>query len=183
MPVGNTIPHGAGRGRVSGNAPSLFRSFTYDDEGNQIASLPSVKEWTQACEDAAQGTGPAPEDPIDIPFGVQVVSSSCFKVEDNITAGPETSIGTYTVPLEQIDYLRYVHVSSCNRGVYKLYIDNVHIMTRRTTWTRFNETFDLSTANGGKKLLAEQVVDIRVINIGSVAEDFEGVFVVVQKPV
>lgn len=55
VPSGTVIPHGGSRGKLMANSPALYRSYTYDEECNQIASLPSIREWTQACEDAAQG--------------------------------------------------------------------------------------------------------------------------------
>ena len=54
-PVGQVI-HGSGVKSVS--APSLYRDFTYDDEGNRFASVPRMEEWDTACE--ASASGPAP---------------------------------------------------------------------------------------------------------------------------
>jgi hypothetical protein len=184
VPVGVAIPHGASKGRPSIiQAPSLFRSFTYDDDGNQVASLPSMREWTQACEDAAQGANPDPVDPIGVPFGMNIAYSECVKVSDSIPYNIETSVGIYTVPVGEQNYLRYTHVSSCNRGIYKLYIDGVLAMTKYTSWTQYNETFDFSTANGGKLLVAGQDLELKVINISMSLEEFEGVFVIVRKAV
>lgn len=50
------VPKGQSfQGKISISSPALHRAYTYSDQGRQIASLPSIKEWLPEHEAAASG--------------------------------------------------------------------------------------------------------------------------------
>lgn len=186
VPVGVAIPYGASKGRPkTGQAPSLFRSFTYDDDGNQIASLPEIREWTQACEDAAQGANPDPVDPIDAPLGAVLVNSHCIPGAgiNNLAIGSETLLQSHTIPADEIHYIRNIRGSGEAIGQFILYIDSNPVEIKRSGWHNWNVDFDYRTANGGKCLTEGQVIELKVINCGCDVADFDSTFIVVRKAV
>ena len=90
VPVGKRIP--GSNGQLSKSAPALFRSFSYDGEGNPIAGLPQVAEWTQACEDAAIGSIPdtlpdGPGEPIISISEVSDKNTQRLKLVESIVSG------------------------------------------------------------------------------------------------
>jgi len=174
MPVGVVIP--LSDGKISVAAPSLYRTFNYDDEGNQIASLPRMREWTQACEDVCQGADP--NDPIDfpgVPAGLKVAKTR-YEHDEQLAVpyNTETTVVSLTANVDEPIYLRKVSGSGDNKGTYHVYIDGVRKNTKRSWWTDFNVEFDFSSANGGIYVVAGSTVTIKVINDSNSAETFDG---------
>lgn len=152
-------------GKLSISAPSLYRAFSYDDEGSMIASIPEIREWTQACEDAAQGALPPIGDPAGVPAGLKVASSSFFANEtSSVPANVETVIQTYTVNNEDGEYLRSVNVTSENRSLVTVKHNSNILMRKRTYFTDFNIEFNFGTANGGIYLNDGDVVEVTAIH-------------------
>lgn len=173
MPVGVVIPYSGGKQSVS--APALWRSFTYDEEGNRVASLPRMREWTQACEDAAQGSLPD-EDPSwpGVPAGLKVANSTYYpNTVTNIPVGVDQVVATYTVlPTEHV-YLRHIAVNGENRGKWKVLKNGSEVQKKSTWWTRFDNDFWFSTANGGILCEEGDVIQVIVNNIGEGPADFD----------
>ena len=173
MPEGWTIPYSGGKQSVS--APALWRSFTYDDEGNRVASLPRMREWSDACEDAAQGSLPDDGDIIPgIPAGLKIASSTYIHNEvTNIpNNGVDQIVVSYTVPIGEKAYLRHVPVDGDNRAKWKVLKDGVELQKKSTWWTRFSNDLWFNTANGGIICLEGEIIEVKVNNIGDGPSSF-----------
>lgn len=175
VPVGNPIPW-LRSGQLSKSAPSLYRSFNYDDEGNVVGSVPEVREWTQACEDAATGgIVDDPENPTGVPAGLKVANSvyipgEALAVVEDTTA---TIVSKVLLPDEAI-YLRHAMVSGENQAKFQVLVNGTAIGTKRTWFGNFNEDFWFSTANGGILYQNEETIEIKVLNCGDDEADFDG---------
>ena len=173
VPVGSPIP---GRGhQLSTSAPALYRSFNYDDEGNLVASLPEIREWTQYCEDIAQGA--QPDDPLlpgGVPAGLKVAKST-YEYDEilSVASGATETIFQKVLAPEEALYLRHVIAGGANIGRYQVVIDNVPIQTKRTWWTKFDTDFWFNTANGGILFEDGETIEIKVTNCGDGFADFE----------
>ena len=163
-------------GQESVDAPALKRSFTYSDESNAIASLPSVAEWTQQCEDAAQGADPFdPLDPGGIPNGLKVARSLyTYDEQLAVASNIETTIISYTVGAEENVYLRHVTGNGGNKGSYKVYIDGVTKQSKCSWWTSFHVDFRFDTANGGIYVESGSTISLKVVNDSNTAATFDG---------
>lgn len=173
MPVGDVIPYSGGKFSVS--APAIWRSFTYDDEGNRVASLPRMREWSAACEETAQGSLPDDGDPSPgIPSGLKIAKASYIPNSvTNIPVGVDQVVATYTaLPLDKV-YLRHVAVNGDNIAKWRVLIDDVEIQKKSTWWTRFDNDFWFNTANGGIICAEGQVIKVIVNNIGDGPADFD----------
>jgi len=172
VPVGKPIPYKSGQLSVS--APCLYRSFNYDDEGNQIASLPEMREWLQACEDAAQGANP--DDPTfsGVPAGLKVAKSTYLEFEANsVPVGATVVLASITIPAEEAIYLRHVVFSGENRGKFQVFVNGSKLQTKRTWWTRWDGDMWFNTANGGILYESEETIEVKVTNLGVEPADFE----------
>jgi len=173
VPVGNPIPW-VKSGQLSKSAPSLYRSFNYDDEGNVIGSVPEMREWLQDCEDAANGGIVDPTDPTGVPAGLKVANSTyipgeALAVDEDTIA---TIVSKVLLPDEEI-YLRHVMVSGENQGKFQVLVNGTAIGTKRTWFSNFNEDFWFSTANGGILYKNEETIEVKVLNCGDDEADFE----------
>lgn len=190
VPFGNPILIGSGRGKVFPNqssAASLYRSFSYDINGKLVGSVPEMREWTQACEDIANGGSdeiPLPPG-IGIPLGLQVAAS---KYEaDNINAliggGVATVISKQLLPDEAI-YLRHVVASGNNQAKFQVKVDGSPLQTKRTWFGDFDKDFWFNTANGGILYENEELITLEATNCSDDDGDFEGSigFVVKEVP-
>lgn len=168
-PVGQTIYNSGGKLSVA--APALWRSFTYDEAGNRLASLPEMREWTQACEDAANGS------PVDDNEVVVNISKSSVSYEpasvSSLAIGSTATLYSRQIQPDENRYLRHIMVSGDNRAKFQLFIDGVLLATKRTWWSNWNEDFWFNTANGGIIYRNEELIELRVTNFGSSAGEFE----------
>jgi hypothetical protein len=170
-PVGIVVEDGTGR--LSTSAPSLYRSFSYDEDDNQIASLPSIKEWTQDCEDAAQGFVPGSPPTGGVPSGLKI-AATVYAYNSVLLSPMQTNITiiTHTVPTGEKAYLRHVPVSGQNKAKYTVYINESIVQVKRTYYTEYNEDFRFDTSNGGILLVADDVVTVKVDNNSNSSANF-----------
>jgi hypothetical protein len=176
VPVGVVIPYGSSKGRPKKNqSPSLYRSFSYDDDGNQIASLPEIREWTQACEDAAQGANPDPDDPVDIPLGVQVVGINYTRADvSSVPIESTVTVLTKTLASGEAIYLRHCLFSGCWPAAFQVFVDGQQIgTTKYLTWLKYDNEMLFDTANGGILYKNEETIEVKVKNYGEDLGDFE----------
>lgn len=171
VPVGNYAPN---RGhQVSTVAPSLFRAFSYDDEGGLIASIPEMREWTQDCEDAAQGALPGDPGNTGVPAGLKVAKSLYDKGSAAVAQAATEVIVSKTLALDESIYLRHAQFDGPNRALYRVKVDGVDIGgTKRTWWGRFSDDSWFSTADGGILYEDEEVITIEATNKGKTLETF-----------
>jgi len=112
------------RGIAVISAPSLYREFHYNDNGSRYSSLPEVREWTQACEDASQGFDPVtPGDDggVSIPFGISVVGTTYeYNAVSNIPVGVPQVVINRTLGTGESIFLRHVKVGGENRASWDL---------------------------------------------------------------
>ena len=175
VPEGNVIIYGSGRGKIHGQAPSLYRSFTYDDEGNQIASVPQIAEWTQACEDAANGGIIDPELPGGVPAGLKIAGSTYERGSVSSLAIEATAtIFSKTLAVGESLYLRHAIFSGCWPASFQVFVDGQQIgVTKYLTWLKYDNEIWFDTANGGILYNDEEVIEIKVKNYGEGLGDFE----------
>lgn len=169
-PVGQPL-YNAG-GQLSVAAPALYRSFTYDEGGNRLADLPEIREWTVACEAAAQGS------PIDDDGDVVVnISKSSSRYEEanaaSVAVGSTVTLYSKQLIPDEIIYLRHIMVSGDNRAKFQVFVDGVLLATKRIWWTAWNEDFWFNTSNGGILYNNEELLEVRVTNLGDNAGSFE----------
>jgi hypothetical protein len=169
-------------GRPSVAAPALYRAFTYDDEGNAIASIPEIREWDQVCEDAAQGSIPGDTDPGGVPAGLKV-SQSTYEYNESlaVSAGATATLATKTLLAGEEIYLRHVPFGGENRGKFQVLVNGSVLQTKRTWWTRWDGDFWFHTANGGILLDNEAVIEVKVTNNGNTPCNYETAIGFVQK--
>jgi len=173
VPVGSAIPESGHQ--ISTAAPSLYRSYNYDDEGNQIASLPEIKEWTQYCENVAQGANPNnPVDGIGLPSGLKVANCTYeYSEASSVPAAATVTVLTKTLLPDEAIYLRHLPFSGENRGKFQVLVNGSPLQTKRTWWTKWDGDFWFNTANGGILYNNEETIEIRVTNLGIGVADFE----------
>ena len=172
VPIGQPIPRLSNQ--LSQSAPSLYRAFSYDDEGNQIASIPAVKEWTQACEDAAQGALPGDPGDSGIPSGLKV--AGCVYEYGEVSSVPVSAtvvILTKTLLPDEAIYLRHIPFGGESIGKFQVFVNSSPIQTKRSWWTKWDGDFWFNTANGGILYENEEVIEIKVTNRGEGVADFE----------
>jgi len=168
-PVGNALFNAGGQ--ISIAAPSLYRSFTYDDGGNALASLPDVKEWTQACEDAAQGSLPSGGD-----GAINVSKSSTTYLYGEVSSVPVgNSVSVYTKQLlpDEFIYFRHVMVGGDCIAKFQVLVNGQPIATKRTWWTKWDTDFWFNTSNGGIIFQSEELIEVRATNLGENLANFE----------
>lgn len=172
MPVGVHIPFS--RGQQSVEAPSVYRFFTYDDEGNMIGSVPRIREWTQDCEDAATGGLPAPGDPGGVPAGLKIAKCEYdYGNVFSVPAGASVVVASKTLSAGEAIYLRHVAFSGENVSKWRVDISGSPKQSKRLWWTKFNDDFWFNTANGGILYENEEVINVVVTNDGDDVADFE----------
>lgn len=172
VPVNNPIP--GNESQLSVTAPSLFRSFNYDDEGNAIASLPEIREWDQACEDLAQGADPGDNPIVGIPAGLKVANATYeYSEVSSVPALATVAVFTKTLLPDEAIYLRHVPFGGENRGKFQVLVNGSPLQTKRSWWTRWDGDFWFNTANGGILYDNEQLIEVRVTNLGVGPADFE----------
>ena len=174
----NIVPIGSpdAKGIKSLSAPSLSRKFIYDGAGGVRTTVPEMVEWSQACEDIAQGTDPS-YPPIDegAPINLPIVKTSHVSDEQLLVPyNIETTVVSYTVPVSGNIYLRDVIGSGDNKGTYKVYVDGVLKKTKRTWWGDFNAEFSFASSNGGAFIQGGSTVTLKVTNDSNSAETFDG---------
>jgi len=149
-------------------APALYRAFWYDANGAMIARVPYIREWTQACEDAATGGALNPSDPSILPFGATAVPTLIHYEESLAVAiGADIKILSYTVPVGKKSYARNIRVSGDNRAIYKIYKNAVKLRELRTWWTSFDAETFFDSADGGLYLEEDDKIEVFVFNKGS----------------
>ncbi len=75
------------------DAPALFRSFSYDGNGNAVASVPQIGEWTQECEDEAVGSVPDSLPPAgETPSNPQLDCCDDGKIEQDVAVGTVSAV-------------------------------------------------------------------------------------------
>jgi hypothetical protein len=168
-PVGQTIYNSGGKLSVA--APALWRSFTYDEAGNKLASLPEMREWTQACEDAAQGVVPDDGDSI-VNISKSATQYEAFDVS-SVPIGTTVSLATKQLQPDEYLFLRHVMVSGDCIAKFQVVIDGSVLATKRTWWTKWNEDFWFNSSNGGIIYQNEELIEVRVTNLGEYLGDFE----------
>ena len=166
-PVGNALF----TGKISVSAPSLYRSFTYDDAENAVASLPQMREWSQACEDAAQGAY------TDAGNSVISISKSSTKYSyaevSSIPIGSTVSVYTRQLLPDEHIFLRHVIAGGDCIAKFQVLADGQPVATKRTWWTKWDTDFWFNTSNGGIIYQNEELLEVRVTNIGENLGDFE----------
>jgi len=172
VPVGNQIPNNTYQ--LSVTAPSLFRSFNYDDEGNAIASLPEIREWTQACEDLAQGADPGDNPIVGVPAGLKVANATYdYGLASSVPAGASVVVVSKQLLPGEAIYLRHVPISGDNRARFRVDVNGSPKQGKRLWWMAFNDDFWFNTANGGILYKDEELIRIVVTNLGVDVADFE----------
>ena len=163
-------------GNVINSAPSLFRAFSYDEAGNQLASIPEMREWSQACEDAAIGILPGFDPSTGIPIGLKVAKiTNTYGEQTGVASGAEVTLASLTVPVDRKVFVRSALGQGDNRGLYTVYIDAVPEGQKRGWWTNaFNMDMDFSSANGGIEVDAGILIELKVRNDGPAGADFSG---------
>lgn len=168
-PVGQPL-YNAG-GQISISAPALWRSFTYDEAGNRVANLPQMREWTQACEDAAQGFYPDDGD------AVINISKSSVKYEygevSSVPIGATVAVVSKQLVPDEYLFLRHVFAGGDCIAKFQVLVDGVPIGTKRTWWTKWDTDFWFNTSNGGIIYQNEELIEVRVTNFGEHLGDFE----------
>lgn len=162
--------------RLTLDAASLYRSFNYDSEGNQIAGLPEIREWTQACEDIAQGGGPG-AGPGPGAGGANLEKAQVKNVydEDLIVAGGATvTLVSYTVPAGEAIYLRYMSGFGDNVAKYTAKIDGSPIQKKSGNYLNLNADLWFNSANGGILCTEGQVVLLEVNNVRPTTSPYYG---------
>lgn len=172
VPVGSYIP--TLPNAISKSAPALYRSFNYDDEGNRVASLPDIREWTSYCESIVQGADPAEIPSTGIPSGLKVARSFYDYDESlSVPAAATVALVSKTLLPDEAIYLRHSHFSGENIGKFQVLVNGSPLQTKRTWWTKFDGDFWFNTANGGILYDNEEVIEIKVTNLGVGVADFE----------
>jgi len=153
---------------ASTSAPSLYRAYWYDEKGAMIARIPYMREWTQACEDAATGGVLIPGDPSILPHGLVAAPTLIHYEEDlAVPVTTTTKVLSYTVPANEKSYARNIRVSGDNRAVYTIFKNAVKIREIRTWWTSFDAETQFDSADGGLLLEETDSIEVFVYNYGS----------------
>lgn len=149
-------------GRLSVSAPSLWRRFTYDDAGNRVAEVPEVREWTQACEDAAQGSFPDDGD------NVINIAKSAVKYEyaeaASVPIGSTVTLYSKQLLPDEYLFLRHVSVGGDCIAKFQVVVNGTPIATKRTWWTRWDTDFWFNTSNGGIIYQNEELIQVVATN-------------------
>lgn len=149
------------------SAPALYRAFWYNESGAMIARIPYMAEWTQACEDAANGGVLNPSDPNIVPHGAVIVPVLAEFGEVNAVPSNATqSVLSYTVPLGEKSYIRNIRASGDNRAVYFIRKNLSVIREMRAWWTSFDAETSFASADGGLLLEETDTIEILVWNKG-----------------
>ena len=173
VPVGQPLPYNRS-GRLSISAPSLYRSFNYDDEGNVVGSVPEIREWTQSCEDSATGGIVDPEDPVGVPAGLKVAKTAYESGTVNAVVGPVITVLTKTLAAGESIYIRHAMFSGCWPASFQVFVDGVQVgVTKYLTWLTYDNEIWFNSANGGILYNNEETIEIKVKNYGDTASDFE----------
>ena len=161
FPVGTIVA-----GQASVTAPALYRSFNYDDDGNQIAGLPEMREWTQACEDIAQGGGPGAGPGPGTGGASSKIEVKNVYDEDLVVAGGATVVlATYTVPAGESIYLRYMSGYGDNVARYTAKIDGNIQQRKSGNYLNLNVDLWFNSGDGGILCTEGQVVTLEVTNL------------------
>lgn len=174
VPVGKPIPW-LKSGAVSISAPSLYRSFNYDDEGNVVGSVPEIREWTQACEDISNGGILDPEIPSGVPAGLRIASTNYIRGSvSSIPIDATDTILTKTLAVGEELYLRHVIFSGCWPASFQVFVNGQQIgVTKYLTWLKYDNEIWFDSANGGILYSNEELIEIKVRNYGEGLGDFE----------
>lgn len=161
-------------GAPSVNPACIRRIYFYDEFDNITVSVPSVAEWTQACEDIANGEQPDnPSVPTVVPRGLLLAPLNIeYNEVTNVTEGVETLITRITVQPDERLYIRHADVSGENRAIYTLKIDGDIKYKKRTWWTRFDSTILSNTADGGIIVGEGSTISVYVTNTGEGLANF-----------
>ena len=130
-----------------------------------------MREWTQACEDAAQGFFPDDGDTI-----INIPRSSTRYAESSVSSVPiGATVTVFSRQIQPDEYviLRHVIVSGDCIAKFQVFIDGQPLATKRTWWTKWNEDFWFNTDNGGIIYQNEELIEVRVTNFGEHLGDFE----------
>lgn len=87
-----------------------------------------------------------------------------------VASGSAIDIISYTVPAGKSFKIIKVFAEGTNKARYKILIDNIDTEIKRSWWTKFNVTFDLTELI----LTAGQVIKIEVLHSSSTTGDFSG---------
>lgn len=80
-----------------------------------------------------------------------------------VPSGAETTVITVTVPMGGYRISK-VEVSGDNVAHYRVKVDGITILNKRSYWTRFNLTFDFEGFTNGLKLNPSQVLTITALH-------------------
>ena len=169
VPVGTYAANN--NGRISNNAPALYRRFTYDEAGNKVAGLPQMREWTQACEDAAQGFYPDDGDTV-----INVSKSSVkylYGEVSSVPVGATVTVFSKQLAPDEYIFLRHVFAGGDCIAKFQVLVNGVLIGTKRTWWTKWDTDFWFNTSNGGIIYQNEELIEVRVTNLGEHLGEFE----------
>jgi PKD repeat protein len=89
-----------------------------------------------------------------------------------VPSGIETTIVTYTVPVDKTFYFIGLNASGNANGLYKLYVDGTSTLAGRTSVA--NLTLSINYAYSPVKVEAGDTIAIKVTHYASVACEFEG---------
>jgi|SRR6267143_2100879 len=118
------------------------------------------------------------------PVPVAIVDSSMlplssvnvFATASAVPSGSEVLIATYTVPPAKTFHLVRVDISGDNVAKYNLYV-NALVIAKRRTWFGGNISETIEFLDGhkvGLKLIAGDVIEIKVFNYRPDPADFDG---------
>lgn len=123
--------------------------------------------------------------PIDVSLGVLPPSNvkSIIKYNEQlmVASGSETTLLTYTVPLDTRSVIQRIFVSGGNPATYTVNYNSDTIAKKRTYFTYYNETFDfVENLNNGFILEAGDTLDIIVLQVRPDPADFESTLQIIE---
>ena len=90
-----------------------------------------------------------------------------------VVPASETLLVTHTVPTSKTALLKYVYGSGETDGRFKLYVNSTAVWVARNAWTQRNIQDMVE-----KSLVAGDIVELKITNLGSTNHFFSGGFYV-----
>lgn len=172
------------KGVLSQSAPCLHRSYYYSADGNRFEKVPEMAEWTAYCESNAVGGG------IDtiglpttngIPLGHVVTYSTPYFGEKQIAVNTSDVVISKTIQTGQTGYIRQVLYSSDSLGEFTMELNGVIIAKGRLSYTEYNGELLFGTADGGIKVVENDLIEIKALNCGESLGLFNSTLMVVYE--
>ena len=98
--------------------------------------------------------------------------ANTFDMVSLVPSGVETTVVTYTVPVDKTFYFIGLNASGNANGIFKLYVESDAILAGRNSVANLN--ISLNYSYSPIKVLAGDTISIKVLHQVSVSCDFEG---------